>query len=237
MPENSLIIDDFELKSVENEEKGTKFIASLPIQAKDLDSATMLAKEKFEKLFNALTLSTGGGYDYELTKGTEITPRDQIEKGHHIGFISTALPFSKILDLKKTEQVSHQTKEILRLLQKTDTFSKKAMDYFIIGTNLSRWPNEAFLNFFKVIELISDKFFSEFKRGTRKEKILNACSILGMEGVNEKVMKIVDIRNSFDVAHPTLNISFKKDYVEPCRGLAREIIIRYLRIQKQYTNN
>ena len=115
---------------------------------------------------------------------------------------------------------------------------------------MKQWPSEAFLNFFKVIELISDTFRSELKNkllarisdltpeeisalSTTKRGIINACDILDVDYDLSDVKTLVDVRNSFDVAHPSREPKFDNKFLYPCREIARELLIRYLeRTQK-----
>ena len=244
IPEKPLVIDDFELKAFEDKEKGTRYIARLNIQANYYD-AEKLAREKFEKIFKALTLSTGRRFDFELIDAKEIPPKGQ--KGRlYERFISMKFPFVEELKSESIGQVCNRTQEILQLLSKTDSLSEKAIEYFIIGTKLNKWPREAFLPFFKAIELISNNFYSELKKrikekipdlehkeitmlATSRRKILNACKILGIEKVNKKIETIVTARNRFDIAHATLKKEFKKEYADTCRELARELIVNYMK--------
>ena len=243
IPEKPLVIDDFELKTID-EEKGTRYIALLTVQASFLD-ADKLAIEKFERIFKALTLSTGRNFDFELVDAKEITSKGQ-KKRFYKRFFQTRFPFVEVLKSEKIEQVCDRTQEILGLLHKTDPHSEKAIEYFIIGNKLHKWPREAFLPFFKAIELISNKFFSEFEKrikkkipdleleeikrlATSRRKILNACEILGVEKVSEKIWRIVTARNKFDVAHATLKTTLKKEDVDACRELAKDLIINYMK--------
>ena len=246
LPEDSLVIDGFELKSVVDEEKGTIWIATLKIEAKDLDDAIRQAKLRYEEIFDALTLSTGGAFEYELAGANEITSGSQVEKLHGAAFLHTRLPFAETRGSDQIERVCEETQEILGLLPEADQYAKKAVEYFIIGTKLPRWIREAFLNFFKTIELVSDRFLSDLeaelkrkipdlerneikKLATRKRMILNACRILGIENVDENVKRLVKVRNSFDVAHATVGVAFRDEDLRPCRELARELILRYMR--------
>lgn len=245
IPEKPLVIDDFELKAIEDEEKGTRFIALLTVRAKDLDSAVKLAKETFARIFKAFILFTGRGFEYEIKEGTETTFGKQ-GKREGVGFMSMTFPFVEVLKSEMIDKTRIGTKEILELLQKSDLVSDKAIEYFLIGNKLHRWPREAFLPFFKAIELISDKFFSEFEKRIKKKipdlelkeikrlassrrKILNACEILGVEKVSEKIRRIVTARNKFDVAHATLKATLKKEDVDACRELAKDLIINYMK--------
>lgn len=245
VPAKPLVIGDFELKTVEDKEKGTRFVAQLSVKAKDLHSAGELARQEFSRVFKAIMLSVQREYEFEIRNATEITPDRQFEQ-EHMGYETITFPFVGVLNPEDVDQLRDKTEEVLRLMGKTDSFSQKAIEYFMIGASLSRWPQEAFLPFFKAIELISGRFRRKFETAiktqipdlepdeisrlaTSKRKILNACKILGLENVNEKVNTIVRTRNRFDIAHATLEREFKKEYADECRELAGEIILNYMR--------
>jgi hypothetical protein len=244
IPEKPLVINDFELKTIEDEEKGTRYIGLLTVRAIDSESAEKLAREKFERIFKALTLFTGRDFEFEIKSGSEMT-YDKRGEREHMGFITITFPFVEVLKSEMIYQTYLGTQEILKLIQKSDSRSEKAIEYFMIGTKLSRWPREAFLPFFKAIELISEKFIPEFENrikekipdlepeeikrlATSSRKILNACEILGIEKANEKIKRIVTTRNRHDIAHATLKKTFKKEDVDACRELARKLIVNYL---------
>lgn len=244
IPEKLLVIDDLEFKIIKDE-KGSRYVVQFPVEAKDPDEAEKLAREKLNRVFKALTLSTGRRFDFELV-GSRETTKEQIPRRVSVRFISIKRPFKKWLESEKIEQVRGETQEILRLLDKTDLHSRKAIEYFIIGTKLSEWPRESFLPFFKAIELISNKFSPEIKKrfkekipdlepkeikrlATSSRKIQYACEVLGIKGVSEKIEMIVKTRNKYDIAHATLKKDFKKETVDTCRELAREFIVNYIK--------
>jgi len=245
IPEKPLTIDNFELKVVTDEEENSRYIALLTIQAQDLGSAERLAQEAFDRIFTALILCTGRGFQYKIKEGNEITFGRQ-GKREHKGYMTMTFPFVEELKSEMIDKTCVGTKEILGLLQKCDSVSNKAIEYFMIGTKLSRWPREAFLLFFKVVELISDNFLPEYKKrirekvpdltekeirrlATNRRKILNACEILDIKVDNERIGKIVNVRNRFDIAHATLETAFDEEYLDSCRELARELIVNYMR--------
>lgn len=185
---------------------------------------------------------TGRRFDYEVKSGSEIIPNGTI-----IGpkSVYLTIPFRRKLESEKIKQIKTETQRILQLIQKKDLYSKKAIDYFVIGTKLNKWPRESFLNFFKAIELISDRFQHELKQwfkekipdlsddelkhlSTTKRKIKTACEILNIKVVDKTVNKIVNIRHSFDVAHPKIETAFKDEFVDLCMELTRKMIIAYM---------
>ena len=150
------------------------------------------------------------------------------------------------MDDETREKMGQEREDIFSLSQNLDQLSKKALAYFIIGMRLNKWPVESFLNFFKSIELISSRFTSNFDKNlkekipdltdreirslrTRKRLIKQACLEVGLNDVDKTIDEFVQVRNSQDVAHPTKDTPFKDEYVQPCKDLARELIIAYLR--------
>jgi hypothetical protein len=51
-----------------------------------------------------------------------------------------------------------------------------------------------------------------------------------VENIEKKeIGKIVKIRNDFDVAHSKLDMVFEREYVELCKKIAREVLLKYLK--------
>lgn len=137
---------------------------------------------------------------------------------------------------------------IHKLLKNADEWILKALDYFEKGLVLAKWPEDAFLNFYKAIELIFKKYFRQLgateideifhkpkKRVTAKEKMKYTCNKLGIpQKWLEKVDDLVDKRNKQDVAHAKL---YKGDIdhndVFNCRALAKLIIVNDLKTQQR----
>ena len=81
----------------------------------------------------------------------------------------------------------------------------------------------------RIREKIPDLEPKEIKRlSTSRRKILNACEILGIEKISGKIETIVKARNRYDIAHATVKSTFKKEYTDACRELARDLIVNYL---------
>ena len=113
---------------------------------------------------------------------------------------------------------------------------------------------EAFLNYFKVVELVADQYQNDLRTRLKSmlhtEPILNIVSISDAEinrllttkrkiefmcrqlEINEatirKALELVDLRNRFDVAHPTTERNVNVKDVLECRELAKLTLIRYL---------
>jgi len=244
-PKEPIEIGGCKLEVVESEEVGSRYVGSTRIEAESLEQADKIAEERFKGVFKALSIAVGRRFEFEILSAKEVTPQRLREKKIDVIYRTTIFPFGKPFE----PNVLDEAKEILHLLQKPDEYSKKALDYFTRGLTMRRWPSEAYLNFFKAIELISDKFIpelkkklkgkikdledSEFKRlATRKRRIENVLEIFNLNRQLKKdVRKLVKIRNEFDVAHALIEeIKLNNKDVDSCMTMAKQIIISYLKL-------
>lgn len=245
MPGNILKIDDFELKSIGDKNKGTIFIATLKIKVEDIDISARIADEKFAEIFNVLSLVTGGSYEYNIKSG-EVFPRFE-EKGKPSSRLHIAhrLPFSVIMDDEMTKMISKQAIKFFPLCLTDDKVFQKAFEYFLIGTKISKWPKESFLNFFKAIELISDHFREKLENdikekiqdltraeikqiSTTKRRIIKAREILNVENIKKSEIKEI-VKKRPQAAHPRIDTMFVRKDVELCKKIAREFLFKYLK--------
>ena len=73
----------------------------------------------------------------------------------------------------------------------------------------------------RIKENILDLELEEIKRlATNRRKIQNACEILGIKEVNERIERIVSTRNRFDVAHAMR---------ARMHGVSKELIVNYMK--------
>ena len=235
-------IGDFELIPQED----TLDVVNLLVNAETVDAISDIAKEKYEEFFDSLMLSTGSIINYQLLGATEITPnREKKESFEHV-HASFHITAKVKVDEETRKKMWQEREDVFLLSQKHDQLSKKALAYFIIGMRLNKWSNESFLNFYKSIELISSRFIHNFNMNlkgiipdlsdieinrlrTPKRLFKHTCSELGVNYFDERIDKIVDIRNSEDVAHARSATPFKEEYVQPCKELAKKLVIAYLR--------
>ena len=245
MPENILRINDFELKAIEDESKGTKFIATLKVNEEDIYIADKIANEKFAEIFNVLSLVTGGRYEYTIEHGRAFPSFEEKGKPSSIMHLRFQLPFSTIMNDETTKLISKQAIHFLPLSLTDDKVFQNAFEYFLIGTKISKWPKESFLNFFKAIELISDHFKenleNDFKEkiqdltrkeikeiSTTKRRIIKAQEILNVENIEESEIKEI-VRKRPQAAHPRIDKIFVRKDVELCKKILREFLFKYLK--------
>jgi hypothetical protein len=134
--------------------------------------------------------------------------------------------------------------DISKLMKKMDPYTLKAVDYFEKGMVLSKWNEDAFLNFFKAMELFSKKYSKEAdpkeihrifgkpkKKLTTKEKMLFTCQKLRIPSRwTPTLNELVDKRNKQDVAHAKLSTGdVNLTDVNNCQILSKLVIVNYLK--------
>jgi hypothetical protein len=143
--------------------------------------------------------------------------------------------------------------ELLDNLPNQETYTKrvnKAISYFRKGCYLEGdWSSEAFLNYYKAMELVSHDFRKAFDSEvsnqlretllkdltelelkdlrTQKRLIQFTTKQLGITSLHN-IPRIVELRNKFG-AHANLkDVTISQDELNDCKILAANIIIRYL---------
>jgi len=123
-------------------------------------------------------------------------------------------------------------------LENADPYVKKAIVYFERGLATKGSPNDSYFNFFKVLELISNKILNEEctkkkidsnKKLATKEKIAHMCRVLDIDTDSPTVDNLVNVRNrDFDVSHAQVNtVRIKKEDLNNCMKLAKTVIMKY----------
>jgi len=239
-PEEAIQINGCEFKVVTDEKKGSRYIATLKVDSNNLDNASKLAERKLERLLDVLSIATGHRFIFKMREGFEVTKGRKNKE--HMGMMHMRFPFSAGLTVDRV----NEAKEILDL-RITDEHSKKAFQYILLGTALRRWPREAFLNFFKAIELISDRYAPQLQEHFKevipdiqkrelkmlvntRRRIEYTCKVLGLSELVEKISEIVRVRNEYDVAHAALREEFKAEYMTTCWEVAKEFLKGYLKL-------
>jgi hypothetical protein len=125
----------------------------------------------------------------------------------------------------------------------------RAINYFLKGCRLeTQLRSESFLNFYKVIELISDDFGKDFNEEvsgqlktmllknvtekeinelrTRKRLIQFACNKIGIT-FDCDISKIVELRNKFSAHARLKEVNISRKEFNDCKILASRTIIKY----------
>lgn len=137
-----------------------------------------------------------------------------------------------------------------QFLRKSDEYGLKALVYFERALMIKSLKEEAFLNLFKVSELIFERIFGdateeeikqifskEKKDVVTKEKIEFMCQKLGIKPKLKKGLgNLVDIRNRRDIGHAQIvENKVTDDDLRDCRKLASDVISSYLKLNINLT--
>lgn len=247
-------IGDCKFEVAESEKGAKRYVGSTRIEAESIEQAIKIAKERFKRVIKALSIAVGERFEFEPLSCDEVTPQMPEDEKMHVSWGRPKL-FKITIRQRFEPNMLDEAREIFPLLQKSDEYSKRALNYFTRGLTMRtigyRSP-EAYLNFFKAIELISDNFIpelkeklkgriedledSEFKEifgiyATRKRRIENVLEILDLNKLLKKdVGKLVKLRNEFDVAHASIEeIKLDVKDVDSCMTMAKQIIVSYLK--------
>jgi len=225
-----------------------------------------IAFERFEKCLRAISIASDIKYSFEFD------PREirrvngkPTKMDYELANIFISVPMF-------SERV-HIAELVHDLLEKTDpddAITNKLLEYYLGGLTLQwiaptqhTWTPEAFLNYFKVIELAADQYRNELKNRlqgllqtessltrapiseaeinqllTTKRKVEFMCRQLEMDEHRiREALESVDLRNRFDVAHPTAKRNVKVDDLTKCREVAKLVLIKYLGALTQSTHS
>lgn len=233
----------FELGNCTIFQKNDRMRINVKVQEKDeveLEGIEKLASIEAQKTCSILSLVTGRYFAFEdFDHIIETTP-----SAKKIPMMQRVLVSGKLGIPELKPPLQKEAIHIFKLLRNADQHVLKAIDYFEKGLTLSKWNEDAFLNFFKAIELISKKyskeadpneihqFFDKSKRRlTTKDKMLFMCRKLNISSQwSSKVNVLVDKRNKQDVAHAKLSTGqISTTDVDDCKAVAKLAIVYYLK--------
>ena len=215
----------------------------LDIKAKDeleLEEIENLVSKEARIVCSALSMATGKLFTFNsFSNIAETTPSKKVRP------VSTTLVLKgRVVRPSLKNDQKREALRVFKLLENADEYSLKALDYFEKGLVLAKWPEDAFHNFYKAIELIFNKYFGELEATeidemfhkpkqdiTTKEKMKYTCNKLGIPREwSEKVDDLVDKRSSQDVAHAKLSKgNIDHNDVFNCMALAKLIIVNHLK--------
>ena len=226
-----------------------RYFVSLIVPSKNNKVAENIGMQRIKQILGMVTIYTGINYEIVDNKTDQISGK--------IPFIH-----SKTLRIKRrryvplpenlTNRIEEALENVERLPKKAYTTIKirKAIDYCFKGCFFQvDWKSEAFLNFYKVIELISQDFKKQFDKEivdqlkntviknvteeeisslrSSKRLIEFACEKLS---INYKydISKIVNLRPRFSAHASIKEVIVSEDEFNDCKILALNTIINYI---------
>lgn len=233
----------FKLRNCTVFQKKDRMCINVELQESDevqLGDIEKLASKEAKKTCSILSLVTGRRFAFkDFGRIIETTPSAQrktvSQKFQLLG---------RVVGPELKPPLQKEAIHILKLMENADQHILKTIDYFEKGLTLSEWNEDAFLNFFKAIELISKKYHKQAdpneihrifhkskKKLTTKDRMLYTCQKLNIPSHwSSKVNVLVDKRNKQDVAHAKLSTGqISATDVYNCEAIAKLVIVNYLK--------
>jgi hypothetical protein len=230
------------------EKENNQYFLSTVVSAESIEEAKFKGELRLNQVLSVLVVNTGIYYQVS---------------GIHINQLSGKKPFiyvspmilQRMVYLPFPKEIFEKVEELIKLLDnlpfQEDSTKRidKAINYFLRGCDLElNWRSESFLNFFKVIELVSNGFREGFVQTlivqlnssllgnltekeiqqllTPKRLIQYTCSKIGLSD-ECNISEVVDLRNEFSAHARMKEIIVTPETFNHCKSLARRTIIKY----------
>ncbi|WP_459481437.1 hypothetical protein [Clostridium saccharoperbutylacetonicum] len=167
--DNSFNYGDFNFFEVDN-----KSYAASKVESKSLEQAKEICNNKLRKVISCMEFTLNEKFDFEFCEA-----KQQYKEGIDL-FVPAASKSWDITIISKVNFPNEKYTELesyLKLLEISDDNSKIAYDSYINGIEVFQWNNEAYLNFFKSIEVIANEYLEKGKEEKYKET-QNKCDAL-----------------------------------------------------------
>jgi len=222
---------------------------STVINADTQEEARRKGALRLKQVLSVFVIHTGVSYTISSIRVEQIAGEEPFLCSAHMNIERmTYLPLGneKIAEIQKSIEILDR----LPNQEQTTARVDRSINYFLRGCYLeTKWRSEAFLNFFKVIELVCEDFKESFERTvcnqlkntlledltrkevedlkTQKRLVRFACKQLGITS-DFDISEIIRLRPKFS-AHATLEeVTVSTEEFNNCKALAGKIIINYL---------
>lgn len=194
----------FTLNNVNLECKGDKWFGNFEVEANTIYDARQIATKQLEEVEKALSIYYNSYVNSQIIECMQVTGQ-----GNRIGEVDLycALIVAKAIPDFNRKEVT----DLLELVRKTNKTGRIATTYYQDSLK-SISNNEAFLNYFKVIEIISAQYF-KCAQAEKKEQMSAEVKIL-FEQLQEAIKE-----EKADQILKICNLIYKSGYVEVKRKL------------------
>lgn len=226
-----------------------QYFLSTITYAGNQEEAKRKGELRLQQVMSIFTIHTGASYTFSSIHVEQISGKQPFLYSSHMGIVEkTYLPLSneKIEEVRKSIEILDKLPNQKQSTKRVD----RAINYFLRGCYLERqWRSESFLNFFEVLELVSQDFSESFaqtvsnqlkdtllkdltlleteKLRTQKRLVQFTCGQLGISDVYN-ISRIIEQRAKFS-AHATLQeVKVSSEEFNNYKALAGKTIINYL---------
>ena len=230
------------------EQENGQYFISKTVTTENVEEAKRKGELRIRQVLSVFVLHTGIVYQVSGIHVNQISGKKPFLHSSFMNLGSTTyLPISK----EKIEEIGKLTVLLDKLpVQESSTkIVDKAINYFLRGCYLeTQWRAESFLNFYKVIELISSDFRDDFSQTVsnqltesllkdltdkEKEELLTpkrliqfTCGKLEMKDACN-IPKIVELRNKFGAHAKLKEVIVSPEEFNDCKVLAAKMVMKY----------
>jgi len=240
------------------EKENNQYFLSTAVSAESIEEARFKGEIRLNQVLSVLVVNTGIYYQVSGIHINQISgEKPFIDMSPMVFQRRVYLPYPK----EKFENVGELIKLLDNLPFQEESTKRidKAINYFLRGCDLElNWRSESFLNFFKVIELVSNGFRDSFVQTviaqlnnsllgkltekeiqqllTPKRLIQYTCGKIGIS--NEcNISEVVDLRNAFSAHARMKEITVTPETFNHCKSLAGKTILEYVNFVQSNTKN
>ncbi|MBZ2174827.1 hypothetical protein K8M07_06145 [Schnuerera sp. xch1] len=189
--EHNVTIDGFLFDIVDN-----KTYVEIDVIGDSTEEAREIVLSKFENLSGFLSFVVDSKFKLIITDVIQIVHKGEKGYGEKDLLCRLAIP------RKVTNQDIGNANQLLKESRYLDKITRTAIKYYERGIRIEPWYTEAFINYFKIIELISDKYLDEAKQEKEEEnktKMEQSISKIVKEIKSKKYDKDAIIKSAKDI--------------------------------------
>jgi hypothetical protein len=209
-----------------------KKIATVIVEADEEDEAQKNAQEHVNYVLSGFSFVTGYKAEAIIRSIAETNTTPGLKRG------ADFLPSTMFVPYKITENDKKSSEEILSYLSRNDKTALIAYNSYLRGVSIEEWNSEAFLHFFKSIEVIANKYIkaaianNEIITKEEEEVLLIKLKNALSEGEKDTAKKLINqiyklglinLKKQIEVAIDDLKLSEIKERVFTLVDLRHEI--------------
>ncbi|MVX65578.1 hypothetical protein GKZ28_18005 [Clostridium chromiireducens] len=161
---------------------GSNF-AIINLESKSIDEAERTAIAEVSTIMKVLRYTLDSTFECTIFSVNETTEGQKLKEG--FTDLDTTMKVVKDFPVDKVNEI----KDLLHKYYVADEIGKKAFNYFVDGFNIKDHGDEAFLNFFKSIEIVSNKYLGQAKIEKANETSEEINKLLS------KLQKAIEVMN------------------------------------------
>lgn len=201
--EQDVIIDNIQFNTFD----GKTYIETV-VSGDSTEEARKVVLNKFEDVSSFLAFETDSKFKLIITDVIQIVSKG--ERGYGESDILGIMSIPRMITNQDIENIN----KLIKMNSELDKITKAALKYYERGIKIQEWNTESFINYFKVIELISNKYLDKAKQEQEEEN---------REKLDQNISKIIAEIKSGQYDRKIIIKSAKEIYNIGKVGLRRRI--------------